>query len=32
MHQIRLVTVTLNDPIVAAYNATLLRNSIKLAP
>ncbi|SDC49203.1 polysaccharide export outer membrane protein [Bradyrhizobium brasilense] len=32
MQQIRLVTATANDPIVAAYNATLLRNSIKLAP
>jgi len=29
MQQIRLVTATVNDPIVAAYNATLLRNSIK---
>ena len=32
MQQIRLVTATVNDPIVAAYNATLLRNTIKLAP
>jgi polysaccharide export outer membrane protein len=32
MQQVRLVTATVNDPIVAAYNATLLRNTIKLAP
>lgn len=30
MQQIRLVTATANDPIVAAYNATLLHSSIKL--
>lgn len=29
---IRLVTATVNDPIVAASNAVILRNAIKLAP
>lgn len=32
MQQIRLVTATVNDPIVAAYNAALLRATIKLTP
>jgi polysaccharide export outer membrane protein len=32
MQQIRLVTATVNDPIVAAYNATLLRTTILAAP
>ncbi|WP_210247730.1 polysaccharide biosynthesis/export family protein [Tardiphaga sp. vice154] len=32
MQQIRLVTATVNDPIVAAANGVILRNAIKLAP
>lgn len=32
MQYIRLVTATVNDPIVAATNAVILRNTIKLAP
>lgn len=32
MQQIRLVTATVNDPIVAAANAVILRNAIKIAP
>jgi L-aspartate oxidase len=32
MQYIRLVTATVNDPIVAATNAVILRNTIKLSP
>ena len=32
LQYVRLVTATVNDPIVAAQNAVFLRNSIKLAP
>jgi polysaccharide export outer membrane protein len=32
MQQIRLVTATTNDPIVAAYNTSLLRYTIKITP
>ena len=32
MNYIRLVTATVNDPIVAATNAVVLRNTIKLSP
>jgi polysaccharide export outer membrane protein len=32
MNYVRLVTATVNDPIVAANNAVILRNNIRLAP
>jgi polysaccharide export outer membrane protein len=32
MQYFRLITATVNDPIVAATNATVLRNTIKLSP
>jgi polysaccharide export outer membrane protein len=32
MQYFRLITATVNDPIVAATNAAVLRNTIKLSP
>jgi polysaccharide export outer membrane protein len=32
MQYFRLITATVNDPLVAATNAVVLRNTVKLAP